>query len=207
MNDLGLLFKKYKCDKVKHGYHKIYEQYIEERRYDELNVLEIGTLFGNSIKSWLDYMPNSNIYTIDTFERINADQVEVLKNERVKWHKCNSTTTRLKDIWNIDFDIIIDDGFHSANAQRRTFHNSFENLKEGGFYFIEDVHMPNMITHKQLENLSDNMKNWFKQHCSLNEINSLLNAVGERANTLEVYNLNRTSLRKTCNSCLLVIGK
>ena len=207
MSDLGSLFKKYKCDKVKHGYHKIYENYIEDKRYDKLNVLEIGTFYGSSIKSWLDYLPNSTIYTIDTFERKNENQVGILKNERVKWHKCDSTKTRLDNIWNIQFDIIIDDGLHTANAQRRTFHNLFMNLKDNGFYFIEDVHLPNMITDKQLENLSDNMKLWFKEHCSLNEFNSLLNAIRSHAKTLEVYNLNRTSLVQLCNSCLLVIGK
>ena len=207
MSYLGSLFKKYNCDKVDHGYHKIYEQYIEDRRYDELNILEIGTLYGNSIKSWLDYLPNSNIYTIDTFERINTNQVDVLKNERVQWYKCDSTKTRLKDIWKTDFDIIIDDGSHTPNSQRRTFYNSFGNLKENGFYFIEDVFLSNMITNKQLKNINTRIKNWFDVNCSLNEFNSLLNAINEKATTIEVYNLNRTSIVKRCNSSLLVIGK
>ena len=47
------------------------------------------------------------------------------------------------DMWNkIDtkMDIIIDDGFHSYDANINLFRNSFKHLKNPGYYIIEDVH-------------------------------------------------------------------
>jgi hypothetical protein len=43
--------------------------------------------------------------------------------------------------YNIDvnFDIIIDDGLHTFEANITLLENSFHKLKEGGIYIIEDV--------------------------------------------------------------------
>ena len=37
-------------------------------------------------------------------------------------------------------DIIIDDGFHSFEANTIFFENSFNNLNSDGYYIIEDIH-------------------------------------------------------------------
>ena len=37
-------------------------------------------------------------------------------------------------------DIIIDDGFHSFEANSILFEHSYKFLEKGGFYVIEDVH-------------------------------------------------------------------
>ena len=37
------------------------------------------------------------------------------------------------------FDVIIDDGDHTAVSQVATYHNFKERLKPGGLYFIEDI--------------------------------------------------------------------
>ena len=39
------------------------------------------------------------------------------------------------------YDIIIDDGLHSAEAQQKSLKYLFRHLKPGGLYIIEDVHM------------------------------------------------------------------
>ena len=38
-----------------------------------------------------------------------------------------------------DFDLIIDDGLHNYKAALTLFLNSYEKLKKGGIYIIEDV--------------------------------------------------------------------
>ena len=43
------------------------------------------------------------------------------------------------DINKKDFDLIIDDGLHSFNAAKFFFDNSFQYLKSGGLYIIEDI--------------------------------------------------------------------
>ena len=48
-------------------------------------------------------------------------------------HQCKS------NLFNFKYDVIIDDGDHSAISQLVTFKNLAPLLKEGGMYFIEDL--------------------------------------------------------------------
>ena len=65
-SELLELFRKHRCDKGDlHKYHKTYEPEFKRLKNDEINILEIGVLFGNSLYSWLDYFPNANLYAVD----------------------------------------------------------------------------------------------------------------------------------------------
>jgi hypothetical protein len=46
-----------------------------------------------------------------------------------------------KNIGIHNFDIIIDDGLHTTDANINLFTNSFNKLKKNGIYIIEDVHI------------------------------------------------------------------
>ena len=148
MGTLRNLFDKYNCDKgtEKHKYDRCYEPYMEDRRYDQLNILEIGCFRGESTEAFLEYFPHATIYTIDIFERHQASTIDVLKNERVKWMKHDTMNaylpTAMKKKWgNVEFDFIIDDGAHFPLANRLTFQHCMPFLKQDGVYFIEDVWM------------------------------------------------------------------
>ena len=52
---------------------------------------------------------------------------------------------------NIEFDIIIDDGWHWDEAQRKTLVNFFPYLKEGGIYIIEDIYPGSNLTKSPTE--------------------------------------------------------
>lgn len=121
----------------KHKYENVYEQYFHSRRNEPLNLLEIGIFKGNSIAAWLDYFPNATIYGIDIFERVSENDISILKNPRVRWAKADSTKTPVHEIFDAEFDIIIDDGLHTPEANMLTFRNFFSQCK--GQYFIEDV--------------------------------------------------------------------
>lgn len=49
-----------------------------------------------------------------------------------------------------NFDIIIDDGLHTTDANVNLFLNSFNKLKKNGIYIIEDVY------HKEFNNIMKN---------------------------------------------------
>lgn len=131
------LFDKHLCDKgSSHGYERVYEPLFEPLRDKPIRLLEIGVLRGASIKVWLEYFPKAHIIAVDTFMRVPVEDVTALLNNRVSWYRCDSTQTRP----NIDpVDIIIDDGFHTPEAQLATFNNYYPLLKDTGFYFIEDA--------------------------------------------------------------------
>lgn len=135
---LSDLFNKYGCDKSKkHKYHLVYEPFFESIRYETINILEIGVFKGNSIEVWLDYFPNATIYGVDIFTRVKPEDIEILKHPQVNWAKCDSTVSNVKEWEDIKFDIIIDDGLHTPEANLKTF-NSFKNQLRGSF-FVEDV--------------------------------------------------------------------
>jgi hypothetical protein len=145
MSELEQLFDKHGCDKgSKHKYHTIYESIFEPLIDKEINILEVGVLNGESLKVWLDYFPNANIYGIDIFSRVAMEDVQVLNEERcqaIKGDSTNIATAQLvKKQWpDVKFDIIIDDALHVPEANAKTMHNFFPLLKENGMYCIEDV--------------------------------------------------------------------
>ena len=91
--NLKEIFVKHKCDKgMKHGYWKLYQEDFEPVRYNQIDILEIGTFKGESTNAWLDYFPKANIYTIDTFERVQAKDLHCLNDSRVEWAQLDSTS-------------------------------------------------------------------------------------------------------------------
>lgn len=150
-------FDEAQCDKgFKHHYEKIYAPLFEElltaapgqSQSRIFSMLEIGIFKGASLKSWetllranIQQNEQYRIVAIDSFERVTPDKLGILANENVSWFETDSTdpskipfeklTTR--------FDIIIDDGQHTPEANRKTFENYFPFLKRGGYYVVEDV--------------------------------------------------------------------
>lgn len=152
------LFNKYDCDKAdKHLYHKIYGPEFEKRRDQNINILEIGIFKGASTRSLLEYFPNAVFYGIDIFERVSLESIDIHSNPRVNWIKGDSMS--VKPDWGVEFDFIIDDGAHWPNANRLTFLNCIQFLKEDGVYWIEDV----FPLDKLRKNISKRDSKWLKE--------------------------------------------
>lgn len=154
------IFDKNNCDKgtvgrTAHHYHTVYENDFSPIKEEPINILEVGIWKGTSHKSWLEYFPNAQVYGIDIFTRIEAKEVDVLKEERMHWIKHNSTRasvkTAIKREWGEDlqFDIIIDDGKHTPDANTKTLKNLMEFLKEDGAYYVEDVFPLHIMTEEE----------------------------------------------------------
>ncbi len=93
---------------------------------------------GGSLKMWRDYFPNADVYGAD------IDKDILFESERIKTFYVNQLEKdSIKKMWdNIgedNFDIIIDDGLHTYDAGKCMFDNSFNKLRDGGIYIIEDV--------------------------------------------------------------------
>ena len=93
---------------------------------------------GGSLKMWRDYFPNANVYGAD------IDKDILFESERIKTFYVNQLEKNsIEEMWsNIgvnNFDIIIDDGLHTYDAGKCMFDNSFNKLRVGGIYIIEDV--------------------------------------------------------------------
>ncbi len=155
--DLADLFNKYGSDKDRNGYSHLYSIMFDNIKHKELNVLEIGIgtmtpgaassmkgympdtyIPGASLRAWNDYFVNSQIYGMD----VQPDTM--FSENRIKTYLCDSqnvnTVNNLMAGLNIKFDIIIDDGWHYDEAQKKTLKHFFPYLNDGGIYIIEDIY-------------------------------------------------------------------
>ena len=146
---------KYKTDKgTNHSYIDLYENIFSPKRTDELRVLEIGVLFGGSLKMWEEYFENSFIYGVEDFsqtdgqgyygfEPINPELIrsDLRTHVRIKLFEfnCENLTAMRDNLKDLTFDIIIDDGSHALIQQKNNLINYFTFLNQGGIYVCEDI--------------------------------------------------------------------
>lgn len=142
MRNLTTIANKYSCDKgtehyEKHGYTKVYKDYIpQEGEYD---LLEIGIWHGDSLKMWNEYNPDIQIDGID----IDVSVFNFIQEtDKIKIHIGNQSDIEfLKSITkNKEYDFIIDDGSHNYEDIITSFKYLYTKLKSRGYYFIEDLH-------------------------------------------------------------------
>ena len=199
--DLKEIFIKNKCDKAtKHRYYELYQQDFDKFQNDKINILEIGTFKGESTNAWLEYFSQAKIYTIDTFERVQAKDLPCLEDNRVQWAQLDSTSAHCNNHFKnqgLKFDIIIDDGLHTPEGQRLTFERLFEFLKPTGSYYIEDVWM--------LDRNSNMSHWWVKKHpndFTIEKYNKLIESI----NRFKVTEFDFSS-KKIPDSFILKINK
>jgi hypothetical protein len=171
-NEISILCDKYGSDKgyldfekptpfgwKSHSYSEIYFDLFNLKKDEIKLVFECGigsnnpnmsnnmTVSGKpgaSLRVWNDYFKNALIFGADIDKsilfsegRIKTFHVDQLKEESIKslWDNVNEN----------NFDIIIDDGLHSYEGNLTMFLNSFDKLKKGGIYVIEDVHVDYLL--------------------------------------------------------------
>lgn len=118
-----------------------YSAEFSEKRYDSLNILEIGAAAGDSMVLFRDYFENSKFTTID-----NLSQHDVNKTNQIKSIK--GVDLIIDDAYTLEcvsrfedgyFDYIIDDGPHTLESQLYSVEHYLGKVKLGGKLIIEDV--------------------------------------------------------------------
>tara|TARA_Y100000768_G_scaffold139296_1_gene103787 strand:+ start:230 stop:1078 length:849 start_codon:yes stop_codon:yes gene_type:complete len=126
---------------IAHGYAKIYEKYLKEHKDEYLNIIELGSFYGNASAAFYFYFKNAQIYSAD----INPDMY-LYRSKRLKnfFTDTSSRTSIEKNILsrNIEFDLIIEDASHMLKDQIISLFILFKNLKPGGFFIIEEIDFP-----------------------------------------------------------------
>jgi len=93
---------------------------------------------GSSLRVWKSNFKNAKIYGAD------VDKGVLFEEDRIKTFYVNQLEQRsIKAMWTQinenNFDLIIDDGLHTFEAGVSLLENSFDKLRPGGIYIIEDV--------------------------------------------------------------------
>ena len=163
-NELSRLFEKYGSDKsYPHSYSIFYYNLFDHCKNEIKLIFECGIGSNNplipsnmsingkpgaSLRAWRDYFVNSVVYGADIDKNI------LFEEDRIKTFYVDQTDlSSIENLWrNVqqnNFDLIIDDGLHTYKAASTFFESSFNNLKKGGIYIIEDV---NFIYIEKLSN-------------------------------------------------------
>lgn len=133
---ISQILRKHGTDKVgEHSYGIFYDYLFQEIDRDKpLNLLEIGTYKGNSLKAWREVFPKAKITGLDI-----EDMVE---------EKDPSINYLIQDVKEFkpteEYDVIIDDGSHWLRDIVPMLNNCVYKLKNNGIMVIEDVQGPRL---------------------------------------------------------------
>jgi len=137
-----------------HNYTIVYNKLFEARFQAPLRIFELGLGTTNpaipcgmgaygkpgaSLYGWRDLFPNSSIFGAD------IDRDILFKTDRISTFYCDQTSPAIiQELWKNPelqepFDIIIDDGLHTFDANKTFFEHSIQHLRKGGYYIIEDI--------------------------------------------------------------------
>ena len=188
---------------IAHGYARIYEKYLKEHKDKNLNIIELGSFYGNASAAFYFYFKNSQIYSAD----INPDMY-LYRSKRLKnfFTDTSSRASIEKNILsrNIKFDLIIEDASHMLKDQIISLFILFKNLKSGGFFIVEEIDFPekreDMRVGQEFPDLKTilnkilNKENFNSKYITENEKNYFL----ENFDTIKFYtgNINEIAIIK-----------
>ena len=154
-----------KRDNIKitaHGYSKFYENYFFEFKNDKVNILEIGSFYGNASAAMFFYFRNANIFGAD----INPDMFNYTSKRMTSFFVNSSSISSIqKNIIDkkIEYKIIIEDASHMLKDQIISLFYLFPILESGGYFIVEELDFPekreDMRTGQEFPDLKSILKN------------------------------------------------
>lgn len=140
MNRLDELAEEYGTDKGPsgHGYTTVYFDRLSHLTSRRFKMLEIGVLFGASMRMWEEFFPLAEIRGIDidsacsahTAGRVSIDIVDQGSKADMQAYADREG----------GFKLVVDDGGHRMHQQILSFEVLFPTLLPGGMYIVEDTH-------------------------------------------------------------------
>ena len=154
-----------------HGYSKIYERYFEKIRNANLNVLELGSFYGNAAGAFFYYFKNSSIYSGDICPDLFRYKSQRLKNFYINTSSEISIKKNLIDNRRI-FNVIIEDASHTLKDQIISLFMLFKILSPKGIFICEELDFPETRKDMNINNEYPDLKNILKAIKSNKDFNS-----------------------------------
>jgi hypothetical protein len=154
--DLCLIMKKCKSDKGLgwHNYTTLYTLLFESLRHTPINIFEVGLGTNNvnvpsnmgpngtpgaSLRGWQQYFDHPDTKVVGA----DVDKGILFNEGNITTHFVDQLNTdTIQSMWSTipdQFDIILDDGLHTFEANWNFLQNSIHKVKKGGFYIVEDL--------------------------------------------------------------------
>jgi len=137
---VGSLFRDSGSKGKWHHYFFVYDRHIGPHAGRDLRLLEIGLGHGGSVTTWQRFLGDgAEIIGVDTRESCKDYERENIA-VRIGSQADRGFLRSLVEEFG-SFDIIIDDGGHKVNQQRRSFEVLYPALTtDPGIYLVEDLH-------------------------------------------------------------------
>ena len=134
-----------------HNYAKFYDEFFFEKKNKELNILEIGSFYGNAAAALYFYFKNAKIYSADIFPDLFSYTSDRIKNFYVD---SSSEKSISQNILKRDkkFEIIIEDACHAYKDQIISLFMLFPILSSGGIFITEELDFPDTRADMNLNN-------------------------------------------------------
>lgn len=157
LTDLCRIMRRHGSDKgiTWHNYTPVYDlMFSHLRDRDDVQVFELGIGTNNpdlpssmgingtpgaSLRGWKEWMPKARIVGAD------IDRNILFREESIETYYVDQRSANtIHDLWSAipgdaTFDIIIDDGLHTFEANDNFLRHSHDRVRPGGFYIIEDI--------------------------------------------------------------------
>ncbi len=124
-----------------HGYAKIYEDVFNVFKEKNINILELGSFYGNAAAALFFYFDKANIFSGD----INPDMFKYKSNRIKNFYIDSSSRNSLENdliIKKNNFDIIIEDASHMLKDQIISLFMLFPLVNSGGYFIVEELDFP-----------------------------------------------------------------
>ena len=145
-----------------HGYGDFYEKYFEKIRDKKINILEIGSFYGNASASLFFYFRNSFLYAADIFPDLFRYKSKRISNFYVDSSDDNSIKQNITNI-PVRFDVIIEDASHSLKDQIISLFLLFKKINPEGLFIIEELDFPETRKDMNLKNEKPSLKEIFQK--------------------------------------------
>lgn len=131
-----------------------YEKYMQCHRHDPVSMMEIGVCDKRfpfaSVKMWMSFFEFIDFFAVDNFwgtscKAYEKDIYYLLKkgaNFIYADQGSFSDWEKIQDLIGPSLDFIIEDGSHWPNHMMISLWKSIPLLKQGGYYFMEDIQNP-----------------------------------------------------------------
>ena len=145
-----------------HGYSKFYEKYFFELKNNNINILEIGSFYGNSSAALFFYFRNANIYGGD----INPDMFKYSSKRVINFFIDSSKKSSIDEniiSREVNFDIIIEDASHMLKDQIISLFMLFKILNPGGYFIVEELDFPETKENMRINQSPPDLKTILKK--------------------------------------------
>ena len=171
-------------------------------KLEEPKILELGVRHGISTKYFLEYCEKKNgkLYSVDIDDCSNVSHSK-------NWKFIHCSDDNYEKIINIsgsEFDLIYIDSFHNAKHVSKIIYLYFNDLKENGHIFIDDI---SWLLYSK-DNLRDNFNSEINNYETFYEILNVLNANMENISVYFDFTLSGLcKIKKNSNSELNISKK